>query len=355
MNIKTFEASNPSVWPAPAENIDSDQKNSFSDRFKNLSYSNCEYLWSYFGKITLLTRNLLNAVARSAYVIANTGNDFPQSLKNFTTRMRLLSIVSVPFGIKDLNTTVRKIFNSLVLRDSEGIALSTLSFTIIAADVIDSFQTFINTSLTLTFVNPNLIFTSLGLPLGYTMASLGVISRTIQVAKAANLYRNINKKIDSEKDLNKKLLLQFLEETLGISEELKSLRLLVPEELSEEQQKKMQRINDKNKADMIRAAPMTAVKEMENLAAILQENSDEKLSVEQLEQTLKSLNVIQQYIGKKIRVDMLGIVANLFTLASLILFTLGSVTAFTFVLKSIAFAIRLGALYHQDQPLKLIS
>jgi uncharacterized protein YaaW (UPF0174 family) len=253
-----------------------------------------------------------------------------------------------------LNLTVRKILNSLVLRDAEGLALSTLSFTIIATDVIDSFQTFINTSLTLTFVNPHLIFSSLGLPFGYTMSGLGVISRTIQVAKAANLYRNINTKIDVEHSLNKELLLQFLEDTLGLDDELKSLRSLSPEELSEVQRDKIQRINDKNKADIIRAAPMAAVKEMEKLVEILQETSDKKLSTEQLEQTLKSLQTIQQHIEKKIRVDMLGIVANLFNLTSLILFTLGSATALTFVLKSIAFSIRLGALYHQDQPLKLI-
>lgn len=354
MNITSLVASTPSAWPAPAEKVDSLQNNSFSSRFKNLSYSNCEYFWSYFGKITLLTRNLLNAAARSAYVIANTGKDFPQLLKNITTKMRLFSIVSVSFSIKDVSLTAKKILNSLVLRDPEGVALSTLSFTIIATDVIDSFQTFINTSLTLTFVNPNLIFTSLGLPFGYTMSGLGVISRTIQVAKAANLYRNINNKINAENGLKKEFLLQFLEETLGISEELKSLRSLAPGELSEAQRDKMQRINDKNKADIIRAAPMAAVKEMEKLIEILQETSDTKLSTEQMEQTLKSLQTIQQHIVKKIRVDMLGIVANLFNLTALILFTLGSVTALSFVLKSIAFSIRLGALYHQDQPLNLI-
>lgn len=247
------------------------QKRSLPNRYKILSYSTCEHLWSYLGKIVLLIRSLLNIAIRNSYIIAAAGKNFPQTVKDTITRMKLFSIVSVPFSLVNLDSTVRKIFNSFLLNDREGMALSTLSFTIIAADVIDSVTTFINASLALSSANPIGIFSALGLPLGFTMSGLGTISRTIQVAKAANLYRNIDKEIS--------------------------------------------------------------------------------VTSEQQDQMLEFQKNIQQHHAKKMKVDTLGIIANLFTLSALIFFTFGSVTALPHVLKSVSFSIRLGALYYQDQKM----
>jgi hypothetical protein len=220
---------------------------------KHVSYATCEHLWSYLGKISLLARSILNAAARSCSIIAMAGSHFPDVVKDITNQLKLLSIVSLPFSVVDIHSAAGKIFAGFLAKDAEGSVLSALSFTIIAADIVDSVATFINAALVLSSANPIALFSAIGLPLGFTMVGLGIISRTIQIAKDSNLYRQAQEKSDLRE------------------------------------------------------------------------------------------------LAKKMRVNVLGVTANLFMLTAFTIFSMGSVTPLPHVLKGFAYSIRLAALYQKEK------
>jgi hypothetical protein len=322
--------------------------------FKKISaatYSKCGHAWSYLGKMALLTRSLLNSAARNVYFLALTGIRHPQKIINFTTSMKILSIVGVPFSIGDINATAKKILNGIIHKDKEGIALSALTFTVIAADIIDSVTTFINTTLFLSASAPVAIFSAMGLPLGFTMSGVGTISRTIQVAKAMNLYRNIEKEIRTDNHLNKDSLRAFLEKTLGVTDELKVLMSTSSEQLSEKQKMRIEHLKETNRAAILRTAPPAVAESLKSLLDMLNDTSTESLSLEKQEEILKTLKHIQNHLVKKLKIDGLSIAANLFSLTALTLFALGSSTSAPFLTLCVAFSIRLAVVYYQDHKI----
>lgn len=323
----------------------------FAERFTVPAYSKCKHAWSYLGKINIIARQSLTAAAKSAHLIALAGMKFPKILGEVTTRMKLFAVVSIPFSLDDITSTAKKILTSLYVNDKEGIVLSTLSFTVIAADIVDSFTTFFNAAMTLCVGAPLAFFSAMGLPLGFTMAGVGTISRTIQVAKSALLHRAINKEVLSEKSLNKESLKAFLEKTLGINEEMKSLLTISPEQLTEKQKSRIQLLKDNNKAAILRAAPAESLNEMESLLAMLEESPEGSFSPEQQKEITDRFKTIQAQIIKKMNADGMSICANLFSLAALTLFTIGSSTPTPFILLAISFSIRLAVVYYQDQKI----
>ena len=104
----------------------------------------------------------------------------------------------------------RKIFMAFKTNDKEAIALGGLSFTIIAVDIFDSAATFINAFLPTISLLPIVTLAATGLPLGFIISGLGTVSRTIQIAKALNLYPK------SEGDATKELKSKIILEALGI-------------------------------------------------------------------------------------------------------------------------------------------
>ncbi|HEV8051896.1 MAG TPA: hypothetical protein VGP47_05325 [Parachlamydiaceae bacterium] len=335
---------NPTAIPA-----DKEKTSSMARRYINLTYSKCERAWSYLGKTAILTRHFLNAASKNMRIIAVAGMDFPKVVSGITTHMKLLSIVSIPFSLGDITSTARKILNSLFLNDKEGMILSTLSFTVIAADIADSFTTFVNTTLILSAAAPVAFFSLMGLPLGFTMAGLGTISRTVQIAKSTILYRSISREVLAEKPLNKDFLKAFIEKTLGIDEELKSLLSISPDQLTLKQQTRMQLLKDNNKAAILRAAPGESLKELESLLEQLEGSTEDSLTPEKQKEVMAIFKKIQKQIIKKMKIDGLSICANLFSLAALILFSVGIATSTPFALLVVAFAIRLGIVIYQNQ------
>lgn len=148
-----------------------------------LSQVNWEHVWSYGGKVVILSRNLLTAAAMNSRVLQVAGHNFPHQVKYLSTQMKLSAIVGIPFALRDLVRLGQKIAKG------EGVLLNSLAFTITAADVVDSITTFVNAVLTLTIQKPNQTLASWGMPLGFTMASLGTASRAIKI------YRGNNSKV----------------------------------------------------------------------------------------------------------------------------------------------------------------
>ena len=178
-----------------------------SNKFKLLSCSTMEQAWSYIGKIVILARNVLNAAAKH---VSQIGQGFVQNVKNLTVQMKLLSIVSIPFSLYSLITTAQKIFRSFLINDKEGIALATLTFSILAADIFDSVTTFVNSVLTVASI-PFQVLASASLPVAFAISGLGTIARSIQIAKTYSLYQNIKEEIlSNEAYKNKALLKKFI-------------------------------------------------------------------------------------------------------------------------------------------------
>lgn len=175
-----------------------------SDRFKHLTFSSCEHLWSYLGKILLISRSFLNAAARSGYVLTLAGENFPNAVKDITNRLKLFAIVTVPFSVVNANSAAGKIFDGFLANDREEVALNALSFTIISADIVDSVTTFINASLVLLCANPVALFSVMGLPLGFTMAGLGTVSRIMQIVRDLKFANKTSSEVDL-KQLSKKI------------------------------------------------------------------------------------------------------------------------------------------------------
>lgn len=336
----------PSFYPPLANNAIA--QNPPKKKFRSLVYDTCEHAWSYLGKIAVITRNFLNGVAKSCYLFVTTCKDLSERLQDITKHMKFLSIVGVFFSIFDLIATSQKLVKNVLFNDKEGVALSAISFTIIASDIMDSITTFVNTTLAVAGAKTIEVFSAVSLPLGFIMVGFGTISRTVHIAKSAHLYRKIRQEINSHDNLDRSSLKAFLEKTLGIDEELKSLLKIPSDQLTKVQRKKIEKLKEKKKMAILRAAPSEAVKDLEKLLTLLNENPNEELTVDKKIEIEKLLENVQKHLRKKLTTDTIAIVANMFSLAALILFAIGTSGAVPFVLVVIAFAIRLASLIYHD-------
>lgn len=319
-------------------------------RFSKITFRQLEHIWSYVGKIVLISRNLLNAAARSHFILSLVDENFPHKIKNITTRMKLLSIVSVPFSFADIHSTCNKILKSFSIGDKEGVALSLLSLAIIAGDAFDSLTTFINSALTIAGIDPMKFVSLIELPLAFAIAGMGTLSRTIQIAKTYSLYRKINSEIlQKPNGENRGILKKFVKKTLGadkVNNLTKSVGLSqINQTTSVNIEKKFK---EKMKATMLRAAPNEAVLELERLLDLLNSNKIESGTHERAEKITESLNKIQELLRKKMRVDALGILANGIVLSALRLFYVGIASALPFLLLASAFSVRIVSLIYQD-------
>lgn len=326
---------------------------SSSNKFKNLSYAECEHIWSYGGKLNLLLRNFLNAAARSPMVVFFVGKASSCTMKTLVTRLKLLSIVSVPFSLVDITSISQKMGKSFSINDKEGLLMSSLSLTMTASDALDSFSTFTNSLLTVSSGDPIQLFSLIGLPLGFIIAGTGTVSRTIHVAKGLNLYKNIQpESFLKEKNVDKAILKKELEEKLGIDEVQKLINSLASKEMDPTNLKKIEQLNEKKKASILRSIPKDAMPAFERLFAMFDVQDSSVFTDQELEEVFNNLRNIRMHLEKKMRVDSVGILANFIVISALVLFSMGIVNAQPFLLMATAFTIRLISLAYQDQKIQ---
>lgn len=295
-------------------------------RFYDFSYAQSEHYWSYLGKINIASRHLLNAAAQNLRTTVWFGPGFPQKVKNLTTHMKLLAIVSVFFSLNDFSSAVQKISKSRRHSDTEGIALETLSATIIAVDAFDSLTTFVNAALAVASLNPIQTFSRLGLSMAFTIVGLGTISRIIQAVKTYNLANSISQDVlSAENCKNKNYIHAFLAEKIGTGNEA-----------------------EKKQAALVRSAPQESVNEFKNLLKSIDWDSLSPLTAKHLQEITASMDRVLRQLERKMIVNAQGLLANLIIIMGLSLMSVGSGGSVPFLFLATGFMTRIVSLIYQD-------
>lgn len=311
-------------------------------------YAKSNQAWNYVGKIALVSRYLLNALASSCRFIANCP-DTAKKIKDLTTQMKLLSLASFFFSAPDLKTSSQKIAVNLENRDKEELALNSLSFTIITLDVFDSITTFINSSLTIASKPTVALFSMLGKPVGFSMTSLGIVSRTVQIWKSYRMHRDIKKMLSTPQEGLKLALHEFLKKNLGLTQSDKELLLkLSKTHGKKESRAEMKRLLERKKEAVLRAAPPEVLDELRQLFSMVKNQANTPLTEAETQLIGKSLDKVKGLLTKKMKVSALGILANLFILAALLYFTYSLHSVKPYLLLAASFLLRLGNSLYQD-------
>ena len=273
----------------------------------SISIRDYERPWSYLGKVAILARHMMNAFAK----------EHPQ-VKAIVTPMKLLSIVSVPFTLLNIKSVAKGLFKSIQLGDAEGAYMSTLSLTIMAADIIDSAATFTNTTLTLASQRTIQILSTIGLPLAASITTLGTVSRTIKITKSFFLYLEIAN-LNSPEEVKR-----FLDKRFQSAHDIG-------------------RANAKKQNELLRAAPQEALAELRKLYSLLKKPEERCMP-----EITKSIDRVQDILIKKMQIELLGILANIVVMSALTLFALATGGSLPFFLLATGFSIRIAAQFYQD-------
>jgi len=308
-------------------------------------FKKVEHAWSYISRSNALTRNILNASLKSCHRITLGLCRSEEKILSVITKLKLFSIGGALLGITSIPQTAQKILKNARLKDSEGVALATLSMTLLVTDLVDSLVTFTNALLVTLYNTPNVLLSSIGTPAGFGLLGLGSISRMAQLSKTSRLFREITNQnfVRNPKNASSEIeqLRNYLTEKLGSSNELE-LKNNDGKDLS------IAEINkqiEKKKLALMRAAPEEAVNELENLLLILKKNHSEPPQVEEI---AKKLMRICTLLKKKMVIDAGNILANLIGLIALILFLASAPASIPFLLLAGSFALRIGLLGYQD-------
>lgn len=308
----------------------------------NFIHSTAEHIWSYLGKVTSLVKSILSAISASPVILALRGSEYISKIKNVTSQMKFLSIIGLTFSVINVIQTALKLFKSISIKDYVGVVLTSLSIAQLLGGIFDSVTTFVNAILSAAAV-PLQILSSVAVPLGFALSGLGIILRTMQIARGAHLFKQIkNELINDEKFKDKNVLINFLQKKLGIDKELEFERAH-PEDI-----KNLERLKEKNKAVLLRSAPAGVVKELNELLTMVENIDNENLPPEALEDISNRLEHIQHLLKKKMKMDVIALLANFISLVAVILLTVGSFGVAPFILLAVAGAIQLSLVLAQD-------
>ena len=144
-------------------------------------YRAAEQAWGYVGKSLIISRNILNAGLRSGLWASLGGPGTVLKVQTAITRSRLFSIINLPFNSVSISAQATKIKQSLGRSDNEGLGLGLLTFAILIGDSLDSLATVSNAALETFFSTSSPLVSSIGLPLGFVINSMGSISRGIRL------------------------------------------------------------------------------------------------------------------------------------------------------------------------------
>lgn len=342
--------------------VDTQKKPSLLERFVKKAgrtytviYNGAEHLWNYVGKIGAISRQVISASTQSATITTITSGKIVKHAPKITAALRTLSIISVPFSLVSLKNLTFKLFDHIRNRDAEELALSSLSFSIQAADVFDSITTFVNATLSLAAKPTIAIFSTLGIPLGLFMSGAGGISRSINIAKSLNLYHQLNKHVfhddESLNDESLEALKEFLDNKLNatLAEKDKIYRKYSGNQKKAD--KKIQRLENRKKAALLRAGSSEISKKMRELHTLL--DSEKIGNIETLkdltpENIQKSLNEMKSGLKKKTFLNLIGTLSNLLTISALIMFLVGFVTPLPYIILAVSLSLRIGMLLIED-------
>lgn len=290
-------------------------KNQISEKMQRI-YTKSEHGWSYLGKIITLIRHLLNIAGKSCSLISLIGKDLPLKVKVITTRLKLFSVVGIPFSLVSLKNISKKMHKNYLLQDSNGMMLSSLSFAINSLDVLDSSATFVNTTLSILEKAPIQSLAAIGMPFGFAMSGLGLVSRGIQIKKIWQVNGSVQKV--------RKELKACLETNVSAKSDIAAS--LQP--------------------NVLQIIPGEIEKKLRKIYTLITTNTnwnDDKLS-----QVQQMLDDVQAALKKKFVIESLGSSANILIFSALYLFCIGSASSLPFLLLASAFSIRISSLVYQD-------
>lgn len=313
-------------------------------------FTKTEKIWSYLSLAGAFARSSLNASIRIFNRFGLGCRNLDGRITNIITHMKLMSFISLPFGISSVISASQKVFRSIQLRDGEGIALSSLSFVIITKDLIDTLGTAVNTVRTLTNLAPVAFLSALGTPFGFSLSALGSISRIIQIVKTQSLAKAIFQNVDVSADSKEKVdaLRKFAIERLDITDKEKA-QLLDPKEAADSPANKalIERLLVVKEAALLRAAPPEAVKELKAILEILK--SGAALSVEEAQDVAIRLDKVLFSLSKKTKLDVAYLLCNILTLIGLSLLHVAAVpAALPFCFIATSFLLRILCHIYQD-------
>lgn len=291
-------------------------------------YDKVDQVWSYLGKTTLLTRQVLNATLRTCYLVSLCCRTKEQ-IQRVIARLKLFSIVGVPFTVSSIQATAEKVFKGYHNRDREGVLLGSLSLVIMSTDFVDSLATFTNAVLALFEKPPVKLLSDLGMPIAFGLTTLGGFSRTMQLLNTHRLYRELHGIQGGRNGLTENLK-SYLNEKLGVTEL--------------ESKTEVQKLLARKRASLLRQAPASAVKELDMLAAKLSDPQS-KLTQEEIKD---SLNKVASSLKKKMIVDAGNLFASMLTFVALCLFFTAAPAVMPFLLLATSYSLRLGFLAYQD-------
>ncbi|MCE5316258.1 MAG: hypothetical protein LLG04_02710 [Parachlamydia sp.] len=304
------------------------KKSAALSRISKRVFDGCEHVWSYLGKLFMLTRHALNITVKTCQRVAMCCS-LNRRILNAVTRLKLFSIVSVPFSIFTVHSTGQKLFKSFHLRDKEGVALASLSLALISTDIVDSLATFTNAALATLSKAPVALFSTIGMPIAYALIGMGSASRTIQLVKTYCLFKKFQGQVLTQNMGKRRALEQFLEAKLGVTPEEKQLM-----EGKADKSGELLRLKEKKRAALLRAAPSEVVQEFEKIADLLK--GQKTLTEREAAALLRSLDKISHLLKKKMVVDAGNLLANIisFIAITLFFFTVPPVVPFIFLAAS---------------------
>ena len=158
-------------------------------------------LWSYSSKMVFVTRQVLNFSAKSLKYVYKEIKLVSELVDGVVTKLKIFSIISVPFSVASLPSLTRSIIKNIKWKDVEGTALALLTITVVLSDTFDNITTFANALLktigqtTLEWVG------TIALPLAYFMVIGGSISRFYKIHHIRLLNNELTKLQNKEIDV----------------------------------------------------------------------------------------------------------------------------------------------------------
>jgi hypothetical protein len=286
--------------------------------------------WNYAGKAILLARHMLNIIIRTPAWIASGYIHADNCIRNTITKLKLFTIVGVILDVGSLPSKINTIWTNIQWKDKEGILLSTLSFTVMIADMFDSVTTFVNATLnTLSLATIGWVAT---ISNPFTFSLIG-LSATL---KAGNLYNLTRFFKEFDWDISK------IQDKQLTSEELRSIVLpLMHKHLG----KNLDPIDTEHRTEITKRRTSNKIllelKELGGMLDNAESNGTAKITnmIAQIKKSLKEEMALQA--GSLLTTVIAGIASTLFLTAA-------ATTPVPFALLAVSISLRISLLAYQE-------
>lgn len=204
-------------------------KNSTSNSIANLSYRKRPAIktignkilfvvkdsWGFLGKALAISKSSLNTRIHAHFILplkTSTATEIKKSILH----MKLFGILNISLNALELPSKVQDFVESVRLKDGEGAVVSAMTFSVLTAEMYESFVDVINASLALSS-KPVLTgaISVISTPLAITIAGFSTISKTIQLWNIRKFERELDVLFPEKCSFEAGCGIKFLGETLG--------------------------------------------------------------------------------------------------------------------------------------------